>query len=155
VLNLVLAPVCCPTAAVSVWIVNVSDEIRASAAAHRDLGPGYDNAVAEGLVERIGEEIDRRIDARLYGHLRAGVPVPQAPVQAPAQRRRASGIGFGAVALGIGSMGLAVAATGVVLHPGWQGSDAGLAWLIPIIWITIAAINISYARRQLVSVSCG
>lgn len=40
-------------------------EIRASVGAHRDLGPGYDDAVAEGLVERIGEEIDKRIDARL------------------------------------------------------------------------------------------
>jgi hypothetical protein len=42
-------------------------EIRASVGAHRDLGPGYDDAVAEGLVERIGEEIDKRIDARLGG----------------------------------------------------------------------------------------
>ena len=42
-------------------------EIRASVAAHADLGPGYDDAVAEGLVERIGAEIDKRIDARL-GH---------------------------------------------------------------------------------------
>src|SRR5580693_4110227 len=45
-------------------------EIRASVAAHQDLGSGYDEAVAEGLVERIGEEIDKRIDARL------GPPVP-------------------------------------------------------------------------------
>jgi hypothetical protein len=44
-------------------------EIRASVGAHQDLGPGYDDAVAEGLVERIGEEIDRRIEAQLrrYG----------------------------------------------------------------------------------------
>ena len=40
-------------------------EIRASVAARGDLGPGYDDAVAEGLVERIGAEIDKRIDARL------------------------------------------------------------------------------------------
>ena len=39
-------------------------EIRASMAAHADLGPGYDDAIAEGLVERIGAEIDERIDAR-------------------------------------------------------------------------------------------
>ena len=50
-------------------------EIRASVAAHADLGPGYDDAVAEGLVERIGAEIDRRIDARL-GHQ---VPGNQGP----------------------------------------------------------------------------
>ena len=44
-------------------------EIRASVGAHHDLGPGYDDAVAEGLVERIGAEIDKRIEAQLrrYG----------------------------------------------------------------------------------------
>src|SRR5256885_1859918 len=41
------------------------DEIAAGGAAHRELGPAYDHAVAEGLVERIGDEIDRRVDARL------------------------------------------------------------------------------------------
>ena len=40
-------------------------EIAASVAAHAELGPQYDAAVAEGLVERIGAEIDKRIDARL------------------------------------------------------------------------------------------
>jgi hypothetical protein len=39
------------------------DEIVAAAAAHAELGPGYDDAVAEGLVERIGAEIDRRVEA--------------------------------------------------------------------------------------------
>jgi len=45
------------------------EEIRASVGAHHDLGPGYDDAVAEGLVERIGAEIDKRIEAQLrrYG----------------------------------------------------------------------------------------
>jgi hypothetical protein len=52
-------------------------EIRASVGAHQDLGPGYDDAVAEGLVERIGAEIDKRIDAQLR---RYGVPIgPPAP----------------------------------------------------------------------------
>jgi len=49
-------------------------EIRASVAAHADLGPGYDDAVAEGLVERIGAEIDKRIDARLGPSGTAGAP---------------------------------------------------------------------------------
>ncbi len=51
-------------------------EIRASVAAHADLGPGYDDAIAEGLVERIGAEIDKRIDAR-FGQSGA-VPAPGA-----------------------------------------------------------------------------
>src|SRR5256885_1887188 len=56
--------------------MSISDEVRASAAAHRDLGPGYETAVAEGLVERIGEEIDRRVDARLYGQASYQNPPP-------------------------------------------------------------------------------
>jgi hypothetical protein len=88
--------------------VSISDEVRASAAAHRDLGPGYDVAVAEGLVERIGEEIDKRVDARLYS---------QAPSQAPPPRPRprreplAGRLGFGTVVLALGSMGMAIGAT--------------------------------------------
>jgi hypothetical protein len=60
-------------------------EIRASVAAHQDLGSGYDDAVAEGLVERIGAEIDKRIEARLaaFGPVPAGSAVPQ---QAPDYR---------------------------------------------------------------------
>jgi hypothetical protein len=61
-------------------------EIRASVAAHEDLGPGYDDAVAEGLVERIGAEIDKRIEARLAGFrpVPAGSPGPaQVPGYAP------------------------------------------------------------------------
>ena len=49
-------------------------EIRASVGAHADLGPGYEDAVAEGLVERIGVEIDKRIDARLAQTGAAGAP---------------------------------------------------------------------------------
>jgi hypothetical protein len=63
-------------------------EIRASVGAHDDLGPGYDDAVAEGLVERIGAEIDKRIEAQLsrygapYGPYFAP-PVPSAPPGPP------------------------------------------------------------------------
>ena len=58
-------------------------EIRASVAAHRDLGPGYDEAVAEGLVERIGEEIDKRIDIRLGQIGQQWVPAHQAARHQP------------------------------------------------------------------------
>jgi hypothetical protein len=56
-------------------------EIRASVGARHDLGPGYDDAVAEGLVERIGAEIDKRIDARLgqYGAAFGPPAEPGAP----------------------------------------------------------------------------
>jgi len=60
-------------------------EIRASVGAHQDLGSGYDDAVAEGLVERIGSEIDKRIEARLaaFGPVPPGSPGSQ---QAPGYR---------------------------------------------------------------------
>ena len=141
--NRVLAPVIPARPAVSVGSVSISDEVRASAAAHRDLGPGYDVAVAEGLVERIGEEIDRRVDARLYS---------QAPSQAPPRRPRprreplAGRLGFGTVVLALGSMGMAIGATATVLHPGQ--ASGGMQWLVALIWIVIGAVNVAYARHR-------
>ena len=123
--------------------MSIRDEIQASAAAHRDLGSGYDSAVAEGLVERIGEEIDRRVDARLFGHLHA---------PAPRRRDRVPGrLGVAPVFLALGSMGLAIGGTAAVLHPGDSPPGTitpGQGVLVALIWIVIAAINISYARRS-------
>ena len=132
--------------------MSISDEVRASTAAHRDLGPGYDAAVAEGLVERIGEEIDRRVDARLYG---------QAPYQAPRPRLRREPVpgrmGFGAVVLALGSMGMGIGATAAVLHPGAAppgGVSGGAAVLIALIWLVIGVINVAYARYRQLSAAC-
>jgi hypothetical protein len=41
------------------------NDIAAAAAAHHELGRDYDSAVAESLIDRIGAEIDKRVDARL------------------------------------------------------------------------------------------
>ena len=135
--------------------MSIRDEVRASAAAHSDLGPGYDTAVAEGLVERIGEEIDRRVDARLYGQsLQPGPPPRPRLRREPAPGR----IGFGAVVLGLGSMGMAIGATAAVLHPGDSPGQVsgGAAVLIALIWIVIGAINVAYARyRWLSAAHCG
>jgi hypothetical protein len=127
--------------------VSISDEVRASAAAYRDLGPGYDVAVAEGLVERIGEEIDRRVDARLYGQ-----GSRQAPPPLPRPRREPAGgrVGFGTVVLALGSMGVATGATAAVLHPGNAPGQVsgGAAVLIALIWIVVGIINVAYARYR-------
>jgi hypothetical protein len=124
--------------------VSIRDEVQASAAAHRDLGPGYDTAVAEGLVERIGEEIDRRVDARLFGQM--GAPTPPRPRRAPTQGRP----GVAAVFLALGSMALAIGATAAVLHPGDnQGQvSGGQSVLVALVWIVIGVINVAYARRS-------
>jgi hypothetical protein len=127
--------------------MSIKDEVRASAGAHRDLGPGYDTAVAEGLVERIGEEIDKRVDARLFGQM--GYQAPRRGARA--HREPVPGrIGFGAVVLGIGSMGMAIGATAVVLHPGDSPGQlsGGAAVMITLIWVVIAVINVSYSRHR-------
>ena len=123
--------------------MSIREEVQASAAAHRDLGPGYDTAVAEGLVERIGEEIDRRVDARLFGHPQA----PARPRRAPVPGR----IGVGRVFLALGSMGLAIGGTAAVLHPGNDGNpgvSAGQGVLVALIWIIVGLVNIAYSRRN-------
>jgi hypothetical protein len=123
--------------------VSIREEVQASAAAHHDLGSGYDSPVAEGLVERIGEEIDRRVDARLFGHLQAPAPRPR---RAPVPGR----IGAGAVFLALGSMAAAIGGTAAVIHPGNNPGpylSGGQGVLIALIWIVVAAINLAYAHR--------
>jgi hypothetical protein len=128
--------------------VSITEEVRAAAGAHHDLGPVYDTAVAEGLVERIGEEIDKRVDARLYGYPgpQAGPPLRRRPRREPVPGR----VGFGGVVLALGSMGLAIGATAAVLHPGDANGQVsgGAGVLIALIWLVIAAINIAYARQR-------
>jgi hypothetical protein len=150
--------------------VNERDEITASVAAHAELGPRYDDAVAEGLVERIGDEIDKRIDARLGGQAMPpqqqqqrngqppayqGAPAYQGPV-APAPARPAAVPppphapsrvgGLSGVVLGLGSMGLGVGATAVVVSHHVDGVAAVL--MVLLIWVMIAVINIAHSQRH-------
>jgi hypothetical protein len=72
------------------------NDIAAAAAAHHELGRDYDGAVAEGLIDRIGAEIDKRVDARL----RAGWSVPRSPARMP-QSGRSQAIWAGAGITGL------------------------------------------------------
>jgi hypothetical protein len=49
-------------------------EIRAAAAAHDELGPEYSDAVVASFLERVEEEIDARVDARMAEARRPEVP---------------------------------------------------------------------------------
>ena len=155
------------------------DEITASVAAHAELGSRYDTAVAEGLVERIGEEIDKRVDARLRslgqhtasqqsvprqsylspgqqivppgyqggqqpGQAQSGAqPAPPSP-PAPAPARR--GGGMSGVFLGLGSMGLGVGATAVVVSNEHSGPASVV--MVLLIWFVIAVINVAHSQRK-------
>lgn len=112
------------------------DEIGAAAAAHAELGRDYDHAVAEGLIERIGSEIDRRVDARLdrTGHR-------------PARSRRPGT--FATMVMGLGSMGLGVGGTAVVLSDGAaRGVGSSTVVMVLVIWIAIAAVNVVFMHRD-------
>ena len=53
--------------------------------------------------------------------------------------------------LALGPMALAIGGTTVVLHPGDSPAGTitpGQGVLVTLIWIVIAAINISYAQRK-------
>ena len=123
-------------------------------AAHAELGSRYDGAVAEGLVERIGDEIDKRIDARLGGQASAepasagrqprvpttayqGPPAYQGPAPLtpsmppaapppPAVPWRVGGLS--GMVLGLGSMGLGVGATAVVVSHHVESVAAAPRW---------------------------
>jgi hypothetical protein len=109
------------------------DEIGAAVAAHAELGRDYDHAVAEGLIDRIGAEVDRRVDARLSGASRRAV------------RGGRPGT-FATVVMGLGSMGLGVGATAVVLSDAHNSSAASV--MVLIIWVAIAVINVTFSNRR-------
>jgi hypothetical protein len=76
------------------------NDIAAAAAAHHELGRDYDSAVAESLIDRIGAEIDKRVDARL----RTGSSVSRSPARNPQVSRSQAawaGVGIGAAITGL------------------------------------------------------
>src|SRR5271155_4516116 len=141
-------------------------EIAASVAALQDLGPGYDQALAEGLVERIGAEIDKRIAAEIDNRVTAeGDSRILTQVDRYAgcrhQRRRAKRMiraerrmpraeraehhARQPLVLGLGSMLVALPVTAIVLR-GSPGFAAIL--LMALIWVIVGIINVAHAMRK-------
>jgi hypothetical protein len=119
------------------------EEITAATAAHRELGPGYDDAVAEGLVERIGAEIDKRVDAALA----------QPPGRAPAPAARPGWvpavIGAGSMVCGVGATAIVLFATAGNINGRFHNTVSGAQiLLVALIWAVIAVVNVAYARRR-------
>ena len=141
-------------------------EIAASVAALQDLGPGYDQALAEGLVERIGAEIDKRIAAEIDNRVTAEVDSRiltqldryagcrhqrrRAKRMMRAERRviraeRADHSGRQSLVLALGSMLVALSVTAVVL----KGSPGFAAlMLMALIWVIVGVVNVAYAVRK-------
>jgi hypothetical protein len=141
-------------------------EIAASVAALQDLGPGYDQALAEGLVERIGAEVDKRIAAEIDDRVTAEVDNRiltqldryagcrhqrrRAKRMIRAERRmiraeRADPSSRQSIMLALGSMLVALAVTAIAL----KGSPGVAAiMLMTLIWVIVGIINVAYAIRK-------
>ena len=141
-------------------------EIAASVAALQDLGPGYDQALAEGLVERIGADIDKRIAAEIDNRVTAEVDsriLTQLDRYAGCrhQRRRARGMirnerrtiraeradqsARQSFALALGSILVTLLVTAIVL----KGSPGGSSiTLMALIWVIVGIVNVAYAVRK-------
>jgi hypothetical protein len=117
------------------------DDIAAAAAAHRELGREYDSAVAEGLVDRIGAEIDKRIDARLVS--------PRSDSRSPVEysswgRAQAMWIGAG---VGAGITGIVA----MIANRANHGPNSGAVVTAMIfVWVilAIAAAGTAVVRRH-------
>ena len=124
--------------------MGTDQEIAASVGAHRDLGGGYDDAIAAGLVERIGAEVDRRVDERLSLHQGVGQSAADGAGSRDARHRPAahpgSPVGWQQPFLAFGSMVIGAITSGVSL-----GHEAG-TWPILFIWCAIVVINLAIFR---------
>jgi hypothetical protein len=122
------------------------EEIAASVGAHRDLGPAYDGEIAAGLVERIGAEVDRRVDERISQYQRDGRPLagndPAAsrPAQHPAIHPGGQ-ISWQQAGLALGSM-----LVGLIASVSIDNANGNGTWPIIVIWIAIVGINMAVFR---------
>jgi hypothetical protein len=108
------------------------DEIRAAAEVHRELGPDYEKAVVESFLERLGAEIDARVDARV-------AHVTEARAVQPRGRSMSS------AGLALGSIGLGIPITAIVATAGTH--PVGFAGVL-VVWLAIAVINVAYAMQS-------
>jgi hypothetical protein len=119
-------------------------EIAASVGAHRDLGGGYDDAIAAGLVERIGAEVDRRVDERVYRYQRAGQSAADGAGSPDAWHRPAAHLGsqvsWQQTILALCSMVIGAITSGVI-----TGHEGG-TWPVLVTWFAIVVINMAIFR---------
>lgn len=110
------------------------NEMSAAAAASRELGPEYDEAVAAGLVDRIGDEIDRRIDQRVGAAAAPAQQKPQKPEKPEWHRWRPvyTTVLFGGGSLGVGLVGSLGA---------WSVGEPAVA---AVLWAVIALVNVVF-----------
>lgn len=105
------------------------EDVRAAAEAHRELAPAYQDAVIESFLDKISQEIEARVDARI-AQQQAGQPPGMRGPGAPSPLT----VALTSLALGIPFSAIAVAAG---RH--WAGALLAMT----VTWIAIAVINLA------------
>ncbi|MEO3885725.1 hypothetical protein [Nonomuraea sp. B5E05] len=105
--------------------MTTGDELKAAVSARRDLGPDFEDAVVESFLDKMGQEIDRRVDDRLAASPQGRQP---AAASGPSDAQR--------LALAIVSLSLGTLLTLVFVLTG----DSGGSYLIPV-WLGIIIVN--------------
>ena len=118
-------------------------EIRAAAAAHKELGPEYSDAVIESFLERVDREITARVDARL-GPVSREQPVQ--PAQSNSRRTLLTGVAIGIFVTGVPSAMVAASAGGVI-----PGDETQVLLIIAVLWAVAVAVAASAIRVRLES----
>lgn len=118
---------------------------------HSELGPDYRDHVVESFLDKVGREIDARVDARLNGarpqqyhqyppqQQYAPQPAPQQQVARPARDHT--------FALAIISIALGIPLTAIVAAVGNPSGGTVFALLL-VVWTAIAVINVAHARHS-------
>ncbi|MBN6054428.1 hypothetical protein JYK22_20980 [Nonomuraea sp. RK-328] len=111
--------------------MSTGDELRAAVAARRDLGPDFEDALIESFLDKMGKEVDRRVDERL-----AALP------KAKDLAKRSKAADGQRLALAIVSLSLGTVAT-IALTVG-DGSGG----VILALWFAIVAVNVIFAAER-------
>ena len=118
-----------------------SQEIRAAAEAHRELGPEYHDAVVESFLAKVEKEIEARVDARL-----AASPSPRRrQLDAATLAKRRLALRY----MALGSGAAAIPLSFLTLWAHGTASDAGTVVSLALVWILIAAVYAACALRLL------
>ena len=99
------------------------EELEVAAAARRELTHEHEGEVIDAFLDKVGDAIDARVDARV------------------AEDTSDTGYDYGAIGVALGSVGMGIPLTAVA------GSEAGLFGVL-VTWVGIVLVNVVYSRTN-------
>ena len=118
------------------------DEVEAALLTRRELGPDYEPAIVDSLVERIDQAVAFRVQQELQNrHGYAPTPAPP-PHPQPPQAPSPNGHSHRSLALAIISVLITVPVTAAALSDGFWGN-----WIFAVVILTfVLLINVVYTN---------